>query len=1618
MKKSTIIFAVVLCMLFCLFPAARVSAAENDSADRTILAVKNVLRTDSGLSFQTDFSSLPSDAFLYVAVYDTANGKLKSSFPVESLQASAPIRVSGVADGDLVKVILTDRALKPYDYREIRRPAEQQTSVEENSGFNTELLNLLRPNYLSASEELALAETEKQAETDPYAFKRLIGKTDQKLPELSAYGVMNQLTDASGHFFLWLNSEENAKACEAYLRSLPYIQYVEPDILQKSVLEDSTATLSDSSGDYLSWGVTAIKADVLSEHLRNTEERTVVVAVVDSGVEQTHPFLTDRVLEGFDFYDNDEDPKDEHSHGTHVSGTIVDCTPGLDIRILPVRVLGPTGGGSTTTVKLGIDYAVEQGADIINMSLGGGHSNFLDEAIYDAISKGVTVVVAAGNEGNDVMDHCPAHVYEAITVGAVDADLDKAYFSNSGDALDVVAPGVEIYSSVLNGQYEVKSGTSMATPHVAAAAALLKYGFPDKTPEEIQDALKLTAADLGSEGWDADYGYGFINLAPFIDGWPEGEVPSPSPGPDPDPNPDTPHVYELFETGMVWADAKAYCEQLGGHLMTVSSQEEQDILASLLEEEGARNGYWLGGYLNDSDEYVWVTGEAFTYTNWAPEQPDHHHGTEDCLMVYRNENYGSTLGQWNDLDSDGTCQEQVFFGLDNIGFICEWDEGRPDPDPDPDPEPESGIFALLYETGELVFQNDNLPRQSGKPVAVYPVDGAILQENTGVVQITHADGSVSEEVGVDYADWYQQRESITSVTILDKIQPTSTALWFHGCVNLESVSGLEYLDTGAVHNMSHMFSDCRQLAELDVSWFNTAAVNNMSHMFFGCENLLNLDLRSFDTAAVTDMGSMFTDCAALERIYADDSFVVAQVTNSTNMFKGCAALEGTYGTRYDAGHIDKEYARLDDPADPPVAPGYFTDIDVVPAKANVYLYDDGELVFQLRRGADPGRTLVTSYEIDVVKRDIASEYALWYDRRAEIKTVTFADVIRPFATSQWFYGCENLTEIRNLENLDTRFVKDMSYMFADTGLSSLNLSGLNTAKVTTMKSMFQDSASLVELNLSGISSEHVSNMSSMFDGCEGLTELILTDFCTSAVTDMSNMFRDCAALTSMDLSGFDTANVTNMSGMFRGTGLETLSLTAEENSGWITDQVTNMDNMFRDCSALTTIYVQSGTFGTEAVSTSANMFTGAGQLLGGRGTAYDEAHTDKAYAHIDYGERNPGYFTDPYLMMLRFDANDSTEAPASGSMEDLLFSKGETVQLPPNAFTREGYEFLGWNTTADGSGAGYADETSITLTEDLTLYAQWARKPVLHFEANDSTEDPAEGTMADQVFTSGVADQIAPNAFTREGYDFLGWNTAADGSGAGYADEASITLTEDLTLYAQWDYHYMEQLYAILYDDGELVFQWNDVADPNRGTVRTYVTDRSGYSDNRANEDNYRAWHNEAAQIQTVSFAKRIQPDDVAQWFQDCVNLIALYNLDNLDTSLVTDMSMMFAGCDSLEILDLHTFDTALVTNYANMFEGCAHLESVDLCSFKTAAGQNMANMFSGCEALTTIYASNDYVTANASGKNMFRDCEKLVGGNGTVFDSAHTDTEYARVDNGTSQPGYFTFKEIGTVAS
>ena len=256
--------------------------------------------------------------------------------------------------------------------------------------------------------------------------------------------------------------------------------------------------LNETQKNVPSWGIDRIDQHNPPMHQTYTpvgDGAKVTAFVIDTGVRVTHKTFGGRASGGFDAIDNDNTPQDGNGHGTHVAGTIGGKEYGVAkaVKIVPVRVLDNEGSGTTEQVVAGIDWVVKHhsGPSVANMSLGGPVDQVLDDAVRNAIKSGVTFALAAGNDGQSALLQSPARVSAAITVAASDIDDNQAEFSNYGKAIDLFAPGVDITSSWNDSDTGSNSisGTSMASPHVAGAAALYLGLHPSATPAEVSAAL-------------------------------------------------------------------------------------------------------------------------------------------------------------------------------------------------------------------------------------------------------------------------------------------------------------------------------------------------------------------------------------------------------------------------------------------------------------------------------------------------------------------------------------------------------------------------------------------------------------------------------------------------------------------------------------------------------------------------------------------------------------------------------------------------------------------------------------------------------------------------------------------------------------------------------------------------------------------------------------------------------------------------------------------------------------------------------------------------------------------------------------------------------------------------
>ena len=546
-------------------------------------------------------------------------------------------------------------------------------------------------------------------------------------------------------------------------------------------------------------------------------------------------------------------------------------------------------------------------------------------------------------------------------------------------------------------------------------------------------------------------------------------------------------------------------------------------------------------------------------------------------------------------------------------------------DPD-EANDDAAVIAMYTSWKDEPYENRHFGAIYEDDIFMYwKVDGA--EDNPTIhYYATDGDGRTAvdfDENGVVYTSLSEsERNSIKNAVFEEPIVASDVRSFFKDFEGLVSITDIEKLDTSNATSFAHMFDHCSAIEAIDVNTLNTDSLTDTSYMFTYCTSAKDiilgdnfdtsnvtsmremfnatgakeLDLTNFDTSKVTNMYGMFSSCGNLETIRVSDKFVVDQVTSSSSkfMFNTCSKLVGEKGTKFTdtATPWDKTYAHIDGGTS---NPGLFSG----PA---------GTFMYWIVDGAEDKRTI--------------HYYATAGDGRTPVEIGANGIV---------YTGLDN-QEIEKIkyavfENNETIVATDVrSYFAGFSGLESItDLGNLDTSKATSFANMFNYCGSIVNLDVSDLRTDSLNDTSRMFEDCRKVQTITFgNNFDTSKVTTMEQMFATCNKLTSLNFGNkFNTSNVTNMSNMFCAVGLEELDLTKFD-----TSKVTNMYGMFAESLELKTIKV-SDKFVVDQVSEGDYMFVGCSNLVGGKGTTYNDtvAPWGKSYAHIDEGSTNPGFFT-------------------------------------------------------------------------------------------------------------------------------------------------------------------------------------------------------------------------------------------------------------------------------------------------------------------------------------------------------------------------------------------------------
>ena len=724
---------------------------------------------------------------------------------------------------------------------------------------------------------------------------------------------------------------------------------------------------------------------------------------------------------------------------------------------------------------------------------------------------------------------------------------------------------------------------------------------------------------------------------------------------------------------------------------------------------------------------------------------------------------------------------------------------------------------------------------------------------------------------------------------------------FAGCKSITDFSIVENWDvshTAGTHDLFKVFAGCTSLTSLNLSKWKTSQSLNMEGMFGDCSNLKTLDISGFNTATVTNMAEMFSKCINLRQVTLGDNFA----------WKGIDGLLPTPNPNTIPGADGKWYAMSDKagyaPADVPSnkADTYVASPDLLPKEAfAVFSADDGSLNFYKRNTVPAvgsqfeGKTVTSVYT--GIEKDAYKTYSdvPWYSKRAAITNSRVVDVIKPVSTAFWFYKCSSLASI-DVTNLDTSKVTSMCSMFEwCKSLASIDVTNLDTSNVTSMNSMFCVCSSLTTLDLSNFDTSSVTDMTYMFSGCHNLTSLDLSKFVTSSVTSMSFMVSSCYDLTFLDLSNFDTSSVTDMSDMFYCCS----SLTTLDVSNFDTSRVTDMTGMFYECLPLT--YLNLSNFDTSRVTDMSIMFYNCRNLT--------------------------------FLDVTSFDTSKVT------NMSGMFERCSNLTALDLSSF----------------------DTSNVTTMRGM--FPKWSKLQQVKL-GNKFAWKGANGFLPVQS-----ADSI-PGADGK-------WYAMSDK--AGYAP-ADVPSNKADTYVASPDLLSKEAFAVFSADDNSLSF-YNRVGKPAEGSQFDGRTATKVYADIEKTDfisASNALWADKAPVIRTIRFRDVVKPNSTKNWFANMTSLERI-SFANLDMSACSDMSSMFYNCTSLSSVDTADVNTASVTSMQNLFENCSKLTALDLSKFRTTSVANMSRMFSGCSSLSDIKLTGLDVSHVEDMSYMFHNCSSLT---------------------------------------
>ena len=910
---------------------------------------------------------------------------------------------------------------------------------------------------------------------------------------------------------------------------------------------------------------------------------------------------------------------------------------------------------------------------------------------------------------------------------------------------------------------------------------------------------------------------------------------------------------------------------------------------------------------------------------------------------------------------------------------------------------------------------------------------AVLSDNNTKLTFYY-DGKKAERNGMDIGPfsseserpWHEMSELIENVifdsAITNDTTITSTAYWFKDFTNLNTIDGIQWLNTKFVMNMRQMFQNCSTLTGIILDSFNTTNVTTMHGMFYGCSSLQTLKLGSFNTDKVTDTSYMFEGCSSLTEL---DLNSFTEVKNPYRMFNRCSSL----------------------------------------VNLNLSNFQTGDATGM--RDMFEGCTNLETLDLSGFQTNQVTDMYAMFQNCSSLKTIYVGSgwtTEKVTDSGNMFYGCTSLvggmgttydanhvdyiyahidggpdnpgyfTEIKSVKRWDfTKWSSETIANLKADAAASIFTGWSDVEKDPSKEGNPQEPTEDTKDNCFWLQAETTDANGVAIAELEGL--VFDTNYCSRrslaiAVNYPSTSLGDYAGGAYLWLGGnnndcFTIPNVKNgqtitieaeshkpseargITLIAGSTELESFTPTTKASYSWtITEDCDVMVRNINGCHIYTiTVYGEgASTDELEIYAVETGSTITPNQAITATQSVIMTPGDDIEWpTNMSMGNA--------WVNPLNFSAsiyypNSTMTYTFEGSMRGTNNPKDSV--LVDGVSTGSGYKSLNKNLPRSGGFVTFEALKEGSLIVPIRVFAGKplyvtdqngkAKTDIQFKDANGQTltlqTDPLCAVSADEDVTGFVSFNVQP------GEKYFVFSVGSKARFGGYVfsnqsieiDSASMANVKGIL---------ENEAYAALSEDSLTVTFYYDNQKSARGGV--------DINNNLLDYGVASPYGTATTAVIDVSFAN-YKPTSTAYWFQNCSLLESVSGMENLKTDSVTDMSYMFYSCDSLRSVDVSGFKTDNVMDMSSMFSACSKLTSLDLSSFNTANVTNMSEMFDNCPNLTTIYVGEGWSTAKVDeGNEMFMECTSLVGGMGTTYDANHVDYIYAHIDGGPDNPGYFT---------